>query len=422
MPIQPINYANIAPLQGPFHGIDFGELLKQGMQLRHEPQRLLQEREQAALANALQREKVQQEQAITPFAPENAKNAAYLQAMKAKYYEPTTQGKLAQLMAQTGLTKAQTGLTERSLHLPLSAAYGSPELNEILGLAQYKKEVGANNPEYMAAEAAIREKNAKKNAPSMTAEEKKDQYFQSLRDIAKDPYAPPEDREFANQKLTQHESDAIKKANPPQAVNQLSAGVPLQKSIKLMTDRPWIIDPKTGQRVQDHSLMWYLTLYSGASGARRKLKDIASNSRDYDKHLEALGLAEILNGQLTKYNKFSVHHKSEEKRQEVINPAKWYRNHTQAFNAGNASMENITIEHQASLDEARAKAGLPILETDVMGRPRYIGNLQENRREINPQSNVQTVRNQQKEYRGNNSKNQSKNLYWNGSDFVEGGF
>jgi hypothetical protein len=431
MPIQPINYANIPPhiINGPFHDLDFGALLKQGMHLRHEPQRLLQEREQSELSNALQREKVQQEQAITPFAPENARNESLMKRLKAQYYEPTQQEKLKQMMANTGLIKANTGLSQSQASLmnrtPTYSAFGSAPIREALELLDIGNKKGFDSPDYREAKASVERSHQQDSTRGMTAEEKKDNYFQSLRDIADNPNASPKDREFANQKITQHDSDAIKKANPAQAVNQLAAGVPLQKSIKLFTQRPWITDPKTGDPIQDHSLMWYLTLYSGASGARRKSHDIASHSPEYDKHLEAIELAHILNGQLTKYNKFSVHHKSEEKREEIINPSKWYRTHTQSFKAGNASLKNITIEHQASLDEARAKAGLPLLETDVMGNRRYIKNEaggNNSKREINPQSNLDTVRNEQKAYRGANPKNQSKNLYWNGSDFVEGGF
>ncbi|CAB4128287.1 hypothetical protein UFOVP270_29 [uncultured Caudovirales phage] len=74
MPYQKFNYAGIPPhiINGPLHGVDFGALLRQGMQLRHEPQRLLQEREQSELSNRLGQQQYQMQEARLPYAPELA--------------------------------------------------------------------------------------------------------------------------------------------------------------------------------------------------------------------------------------------------------------------------------------------------------------------------------------------------------------
>lgn len=69
MPIQPINYAAIPLLRGPMQGLDFGQILRQGMQLGHEPGRLLRERQQQELSNALRGEQLQQAQMATPYIP-----------------------------------------------------------------------------------------------------------------------------------------------------------------------------------------------------------------------------------------------------------------------------------------------------------------------------------------------------------------
>ena len=72
MPIQPINYGAIPLLKGPLQGLDFGQILRQGMQLGQEPGRLLRQRQQEELANRLGQQKHQMQEARLPYAPELA--------------------------------------------------------------------------------------------------------------------------------------------------------------------------------------------------------------------------------------------------------------------------------------------------------------------------------------------------------------
>lgn len=96
MPYQKFNYASIPPhiINGPLHGIDFGDLLKKGMQLRHEPQRLLEERQQAELSNRLGQQKSQFNEAELPFASRNAQSASDIQSNTAKYAPEMSQAEI----------------------------------------------------------------------------------------------------------------------------------------------------------------------------------------------------------------------------------------------------------------------------------------------------------------------------------------
>lgn len=96
MPIQPINYLNAPIVKSPWEQ-DFAKLLGQGMALRHEPQRLMREKEKELLANALQKEKVGQAQAETPWHGQLSEaNAKIKTAMASRPFAGTLGGDVGQ--------------------------------------------------------------------------------------------------------------------------------------------------------------------------------------------------------------------------------------------------------------------------------------------------------------------------------------
>lgn len=450
MPFQPINFANIAPIGKPW-ARDFAENLKKGMETYNLPQKLLGEREHQALMNAFNREKVQQEQAQTPFAAQNAQNAATENQVKADFAQPAAQAALRKAveegrltaeqakyfggtaLANQGLARAQTELTNRSASLPLSASFPNTPVGQMAALAEYGKQVGKGSQEYQDAEEAVRASNAQDATRGMTAEQKHDAYMDQLRSIVQNPNVPPADRAEARTKLTQNESRAIIKANGQKVANQLSSGVPMQQSIKKLITRPLKgYDKKTGQPVYDNSPLWYLSLYSGVDGKTRLANDILTKSPNYKKHIAAKNLAHTANDQFTAYNKLSVQPKSSKERLKIFDPSSLLLGQEGAYDAALDGINTLTMEHQATADEARSKAGLPLQSIDVMGKRRNIpseyGERQDSGQSFggvaNPQQNMDFMRNQQQEYRAQNPQQQggSKQLYWNGSDFVEGGF
>lgn len=84
MPFQPINVLNTPLLKSPWEQ-DFAKILQQGIQLRHEPQRLLRQKEQEELMNALRKEQVGQAQAETPFAGRRAEADAKAKETLARF-------------------------------------------------------------------------------------------------------------------------------------------------------------------------------------------------------------------------------------------------------------------------------------------------------------------------------------------------
>lgn len=107
MPIQPINYLNAPLLKSPFEQ-DFMGLLRQGMQLRHEPQRLLEERQQSELSSRLGQQKYQMQEAELPFAPQRAQ--ADIDYKMAKAMLAKQQSENPMLNHLTGIAKEAEGL------------------------------------------------------------------------------------------------------------------------------------------------------------------------------------------------------------------------------------------------------------------------------------------------------------------------
>lgn len=122
MPFQPINFANIAPIGKPW-ARDFAENLKKGMETYNLPQKLLAEREQMALNNALQRENVQQQQMLTPFTAEKAQTDIRLKQGQAQHHENMNR------MPYGGLVTGDVG-QDLAIEMILNDPNASPELKK----------------------------------------------------------------------------------------------------------------------------------------------------------------------------------------------------------------------------------------------------------------------------------------------------
>jgi hypothetical protein len=96
MPIQPINYLNSQILKSPWDQ-DFVKLLQQGMQLRHEPQRLLRKAEEEKFANILSKQKARTGQINAQYEPERAKYEHGMLAQTAKLFPQMSEAELQKL-------------------------------------------------------------------------------------------------------------------------------------------------------------------------------------------------------------------------------------------------------------------------------------------------------------------------------------
>jgi hypothetical protein len=129
MPYQPFNVIGDSLIKSPWEK-DFGALLNRGMQLYHEPQRLLREAEKEKFANILNRERGMQEQAETPFTGQNAMNQAAILQNTANF---------APRMSEAEIKKAEA-----------MAAIGGMQFPGAMGLVQGEEQAkrmwGVNDP------------------------------------------------------------------------------------------------------------------------------------------------------------------------------------------------------------------------------------------------------------------------------------
>lgn len=164
MPFQPINYANAPLVDSAFGNLDFGEMLRKGMQLRHEPQRLLRQQEQEKLANALGKEKVAQAQATTPFVPRQLEADIKQKELMSKLpYGGQIPGDVGQALYTHFLEQIghPAGADARRARETL---FGGRELNMALG----PKKAGTTNYKLELENEEIR------NNPDLSEQEKKD--------------------------------------------------------------------------------------------------------------------------------------------------------------------------------------------------------------------------------------------------------
>ncbi len=122
MPFQPINFAAINPLGKPW-ARDFADNLRKGMETYNTPQKLLSEQEQRVIANAFNKEKTLQEQAVTPFAAEKAQTDIRLKQGQAMHHENMNR------MPYGGLVTGDVG-QDLALHMILNDPNASAELKK----------------------------------------------------------------------------------------------------------------------------------------------------------------------------------------------------------------------------------------------------------------------------------------------------
>lgn len=294
MPIQPINYAAIPTLRGPFQGIDFGDLLRQGMQLRHEPQRLLQERQQAELSNRLGQQKYQFNEAELPFAPQKA------------------QADIDYRMAQTQLAKQQAE---------------NPLLNQLTGIAKeaegleyLRRHHGENSQVYRDArrryEADLQQSNVL------------NQYRQALSGTA-------DKRASTTLGKTEMEiADVMNRKDlSPQEKNSMIGRYELsrQKQISDSDSRKRALFASNVDKTLENINPKDLVQYGGIKGQAKlqadKLKaGLGKAPKDYVKYQDALTGAKLLAKQIRQFYGDSITPQVQEQLAEMVNPATWANN------------------------------------------------------------------------------------------------
>lgn len=386
MPYQPRNFGTEL-LKSPWEQ-DFGKLLEQGMLLRHEPQRLMREKEKELLNNALQKEKVGQAQIESQYYPENQKYLANMNRVKSEYAQPTAEQELtkatqynewqpklnASQMEYQGANAAKA--REETKLMPGKYAQDA-EYKKAMIAAKYMqaaspksplgklqsdydnavKEEGGNSPRALTLKKAIDAAAESAGMKGLTQTEKEALILKNKYEKLKDPNISPEEKSNLKREVTTLENKLEKAATTPKIRAQKEAGLPLQQTIKKMLTKR-----KSGKDMIDD-----LTYYSGKGGAALKKYDAFWGSPEYTRYQDAETQMHILNGQFTTFNKFSVGEKAEESRLKNFNPSQWGLSPKEAARLSRNALNTVTEEHQVVADTPRKEAGLPRHPIDVMG-------------------------------------------------------
>jgi hypothetical protein len=277
MPFQPINFANIAPIGKPW-ARDFAENLKKGMETYNLPQKLLGEREHQALMNAFNREKVQQEQAVTPFAAQNAQSNATIQSNTAENAPRMAQAQYEHLLAQAMKDKAL-------------GAIGGMQFPGGMGLVQGEEAArrmwGENDPRTLR---AIENNDALINQ-RRTGISKLHNEIDNLKYENNNPNITPQKYAENEAKINQLENDAFNKQSDLD-VRQKGLGAKLME--------------QTWEKFIKGPSMKALKRYTGAQGQLRYMKDLGAynlfgiKSEDFNNLLEARGELYTLSDQYMK--------------------------------------------------------------------------------------------------------------------------
>jgi hypothetical protein len=293
MPIQPINYLNSQILKSPWSQ-DFASMLQKGMALRHEPQRLLRQKEQEELSNILRKEQGLQAQAETPFAgPRAEADIIYKQA----------QAKAADQQANMPFGGRLTGVA-----------------NEALGLELLKQQYGPDSEVYKNA--------AKRYQADLEQSNVLNQYRQALSGTAEKRASTTlgkTEREiediYKRQDLSPQEKEAMIERYSLQRQKQISDSDSRKRALFASNVDKTLaqINPKA------------LTQYGGAKGAVKfevdKLKSAAGKApKEYSEYQKSLTGAKLLAKQIRQFYGDSITPQVQQSLSEMVNPATWVNN------------------------------------------------------------------------------------------------
>lgn len=323
MPIQPINYLNAPILKSPFEQ-DFMGLLRQGMQLGQEPQRLMHQRQQEDLTNALRKEQLSQAQAATPFAADRE------------------QAELAYKLAQAKAAEQQT-------NMPFGGQL-SGVAREAFGLELLKQQYGPNSEVYRNA--------AKRYQADLDQSNVLNQYRQALSGTA-------DKRASTTLGKTEMEiADIMNRQDlSPQEKNSMIGRYELsrQKQISDSDARKRALFASNVDKTLENINPKDLVQYGGIKGQAKLKADqlkagLGNASKDYLKYQDALTGAKLLAKQVRQFYGDSITPQVQEQLAEMVNPATWSNNPDVAlrkFNRFKKILHSETGTYRSALKETK---------------------------------------------------------------------
>lgn len=293
MPYQRSNPQNIPLLKSPWEQ-DFAKLLQQGMQLRHEPERLMRQKEQEQFSNILRKEQGLQAQAETPFVGQRAQ-------------------------ADINYKQAQAKAAEQQANLPFGGRL-TGVANEALGLELLKQQYGPDSEVY---------KNAVKRYQSdLRSSDILNEYRQALSGTTEKRVATP----FKKLEMEIEEINA-RKDLPDSEKERLTEmaklaqikGITLPEFQKRSAFASNI--DKTLEKINPDNLVQY----GGLAGEARKkgskgLSALGVTLGNYKRYQDALTSSKLLAKQVRQFYGDSITPQVQEALQELVNPANWATN------------------------------------------------------------------------------------------------
>ncbi len=392
MPFQPINFANIAPIGKPW-ARNFADNLRQGFEMGNLPQKLMGEREQQALMNALQRENVQQQQAQTPYAAQNAQSNASILQNTAQNAPRMSQAQYEHLQAQAMKDKAL-------------GAIGGMQFPGGMGLVQGEEAArrmwGENDPRTLR---AIENNDALINQ-RRTGISKLHNEIDNLKYENNNPNITPQKYAENERKINQLENDAFNKQSDLD-VRQKGLGANLMEQ----TWDTFIKGPS----------MKALKNYTGLGGTIQFGKDLTAynllgkKSKNFDDYLAAKNQLYVLSDQYMKAFPGSTNYQRMQSVHDHMDPS-------------GPMMPPGALEASIKSTWEVIKPELETYKNVLHGKnPLREGGGAHN--ETIKELNQKTLKQQQEAARKatgvqpkKNAAPTGKNLFWDGSKFVEGGF
>lgn len=344
--------------------LDIAKAYKEGTQARHEPQRLMNERQKEMLENELA-------QAINPHKINQAKLSAEQTAIQNKYMPREKESEIAGRQANTRHTNIQSDwLPEMNrshiLHqnemTKQAQGFKSDFGRALEDAKKINAQYGDESPEGQLASAFVKRMANEYQNKNLTPLQATNNQLKANHAALNDPNISNEQKQEIQMETNAIETERVRKAVGDKQFGALQSAIPMQESIRMLTS-----EDSRGLTPLD-----YLTGYSGIKAKIGNVAAVAMGSDFYKKKEQAEGLLHIFEDQYRTFVKGSVQKHASMGRKHAFNPSSLRLNPKEASAVAKNTFKAITKEHQVSLDESRKKAGLPALPYDVNGIKREI--------------------------------------------------
>lgn len=344
MPIQPFHYAGIQPhiINGPLHDMDFGALLKQGMQLRHEPQRLLEEREQAALSKALGNQSLERGQVESEFQRPMLEGKLRSLQQANELQIPMGLSKINAQEQKAYLDKLKAGLYPHQAQADIlyknarAKSLGGPQSDIGKMQSDYEKivqEKGEKSKDAQDFKAAMDAKVTAAKNKGLTQQEKKFDAITRKEEELKNPNLTPEQKEKVRGQLATLKAQELMERVPASMFPKLQAGSIMQV---LMDD----IDIKDATR------------YSGILAKIQKKYDQSAGNKHWLKYEEAEKKMKGLATQIRAFYAGSVQPKEMQRLIDFLDGNDWSLDPQQAASLMRSAFSVLTKEHIKYVENA----------------------------------------------------------------------